>query len=251
MKAGSLARLIVVIAVLGGVVESAIAGASVVAPPPLVQQGSKLVGDGERGSGAFGYAVAVSADGKTALIGAPANNGEEGAVWVFTRSGSTWHQQAAKLTGSDEHGKSQFGFRLALSADGNTALIAGPLDDNKTGAAWVFVRSGSSWKQQGSKLVGTNGRGHPLLGFSVALSADGNTALIGGPLDNDNAGAAWTFNRSGRTWKQQTTKMTGRCEIGFGETAALSATGKTALIGCSGDRGGQGTVWAFTRSGTS
>ena len=69
---------------------------------------------------------------------------------------------------------------MALSADGNTALVGGPYDNGGTGAAWVFTRSGSTWTQQGPKLVGTGAVGTAEQGWSVALSADGNTALIGG-----------------------------------------------------------------------
>jgi hypothetical protein len=66
---------------------------------PLIQQGAKLTGSGETGTG-LGLSVALSADGNTALIGAPGDNGWVGAAWVFTRSGSTWAQQGPKLTGS-------------------------------------------------------------------------------------------------------------------------------------------------------
>ena len=61
----------------------------------------------------------------------------------------------------------------------------------------------------------------------MALSADGNTALIGGPGDNDRVGAAWVFTRSGETWTQQGEKLTGNGESGegeFGDSVALSST---------------------------
>ena len=80
---------------------------------PLIQQGSKLTGSGETGAGGFGSSVALSADGNTALIGGPYDNGGVGAAWVFTRSGSTWTQQGPKLTASDETGA---GVRLQRGA---------------------------------------------------------------------------------------------------------------------------------------
>ena len=61
---------------------------------------------------------------------------------MFTRSGSTWTQQGEKLTGSGEGGPSEFGDSVALSSDGNTALIGGYRDNAGAGAAWVFTRSG-------------------------------------------------------------------------------------------------------------
>ena len=73
---------------------------------------------------------------------------------------------------------------MALSADGNTALIGGHVRQRLgVGAAWVFTRSGSTWTQQGPKLTGSDRpeATAPQFGWSVALSADGNTALIGGP----------------------------------------------------------------------
>jgi hypothetical protein len=170
---------------------------------PFFQQAPKLTGSGESGKGLFGYSVALSADGNTALIGGPNDNSNAGAAWVFTRSGSTWEQQGPKLTGGGEIGKGHFGVRVSLSADGTTALIGGGGDNSNVGAAWVFTRSGSTWEQQGPKLTGSGevGKGH--FGYSVALSGDGNTALIGGLADNSEVGAAWVFTRSGSTWEQQ------------------------------------------------
>jgi hypothetical protein len=68
---------------------------------------------------------------------------------------------------------------VALSPDGNTALIGGPGDNSSAGAAWVFTRSGSTWTQQGKKLTVANETGGSQFGSSVALSANGNTALSG------------------------------------------------------------------------
>jgi hypothetical protein len=220
------------------------------------QQGPKLTGSGEVGAGQFGESVALSADGNTALIGGSGSTPSVGAAWVFTRSGSTWTQQGKKLTGGGEVGTGQFGESVALSADGNTALIGGPgrfETSSAVGAAWVFTRSGARWTQQGEKLTGTGESGEGQFGASVALSANGNTALIGARLDNNLAGAAWVFTRSGSTWTQQGEKLTGTGEIGqgeLGESVALSADGNTALIGGPGQNGSIGAAWVFARSGS-
>ena len=143
-----------------------------------------------------------------------------GAAWVFTRSGSTWTQQGEKLTGSGESGNGEFGDSVALSSEGNTALIGGRGDNGDLGAAWVFTRSGSSWTQQGEKLTGGGESGKGEFGVSVALSSDGNTALIGGSGDNSDHGAAWVFTRSGSTWTQQGEKLTGGGESAASPTSA-------------------------------
>jgi hypothetical protein len=221
---------------------------------PLIQQGEKLTGSGQTGGGYFGYSVALSGDGSTALIGGDQDNGGLGAAWVFTRSGSTWTQQGGKLTGTGEVGPGAFGTSVALSADGDTALIGGWSDKEWDGAAWVFTRSGSTWTQQGGKLPDPGRHGSlDEFGTSVALSADGDTALVGAPRDNENVGAVWVFTRSGETWSQQGGKLTGTGEIEggwFGDRVALSANGDTALVGGPQDHHDVGAAWVFTRSGS-
>jgi FG-GAP repeat len=212
------------------------------------QQGAKLTGKGEIGTGEFGTSAALSADGNTALIGGSADNIEAGAAWVFTRSASTW-AQSAKLTGSEETGKDALGYSVALSADGNTALVGGPFDQALVGAAWAFTRSSSTWAQQGGKLTPSDVTGGGRVGWSVALSADGNTALVGGPFDNLGIGAAWMYTRSGSGWAQQGAKLTGGGETGlghFGDSVALSSDGDTAVIGGPGESTvSVGQAWVF------
>jgi hypothetical protein len=231
---------------LGAVLPDSLAGEL----GPAIQQGTKLTGAEESGAGRFGRSVALSADGDTALIGAPNDDGEAGAAWVLARSGATWTQQAI-LTGAGESGAGHFGRSVALSADGDTALVGAPNDDGGFGAVWVFVRSGATWTQQ-AMLTGAGESGRGWFGRSVALSADGDTALIGGYVDSGDTGAAWVFARSGTTWAQQGAKLTGGEESGAGEfgfSVALSGDGETALIGGRGDGGGVGAAWVFARSG--
>ncbi len=215
------------------------------------QQGAKLTGEGETGTSRFGSGVALSENGETALVGGPRDNSGAGAVWVFTRSGPTWTQQGEKLTGEGETGEGRLGSSVALSADGSTALAGAPRDNGSLGAVWVFTRSGSTWSQRGEKLTGEGETEGGEFGESVALSADGATALAGAPADSSGAGAAWAFTRSGVTWSQQGAKLTGEGEIGGGElgrSVALSANGDTALVGGPEDATATGAAWAFTRS---
>jgi hypothetical protein len=235
------------------------------------QQGARLTAKTELSTGErFGASVALSADGNTALIGSTQDGGFYpggtglGAARVFTRSGETWSQQGPKLTGGGEQiGAARFGGAVALSADGNTALIGGLGDNSGMGAAWIFTRSAESWSQQGSKLTGGKEEvEHGNFGDSVALSEEGNTALIGGQHDNPappectpsacrasrGVGAAWLFTRSGEGWTQEGPKLTGREEVkqaDFGSSVTLSRDGTTALIGGPADNGGAGAAWVF------
>ena len=249
------------------------AGFSGDAPTRTFQQLPKLVGTGAVGSTNQGMSVALSADGNTAIVGGPGPNnadrdrpplvGPAGAAWVFTRSGGVWRQQGGKLVGTISGyggGLWSQGASVALSGDGNTAIVGGPSDNRTMGAAWVFTRSGDVWMQQDNKLVGS-GAGEPPLppgqGMSVALSADGNTAIVG----SWGAEAAWVFTRSGGTWTQQGKKLVGSDAVGSarqGMSVALSADGNTAILGGPGDNpwarsvpfglGAAGAAWVFTRS---
>ncbi len=247
---------------LAGTCAGASAAASTPAPDSFVQQGSKLVGNSTNNWAGQGASVAVSSDGSTAIVGGPSDNGYQGAAWVFTRSGGTWTQQA-KLVGS---GAVPSGYNLgqgtsvALSGDGNTALVANPADNGDIGAVWVFVRSGTTWTQQ-AELVGSIPGPYftDWFGSSVALSGDGNTAIIGAPGDNpppgciagycNTYGGARVFTRSGTTWTQQADFAGDTIEGGFGGSVALSSDGTTALVGETGVNDSVGEAVVFARSG--
>ena len=219
----------------------------------LFREKQKLVGIGFQQPSQQGYSVAASGDGNTAILGGPLDSSGIGAAWVFTVSSSGWNQQG-KLVASDAFGNAEQGWSVALSSDGNTALVGGPGDNGNLGAAWVFTSSNGVWTQR-SKLVGTGAVDPAGQGFSVALSAgaDGYTALVGGPGDNENLGAAWVFTSSnGRVWKQQGSKLvgTGGVNAQQGISVALAANnGNTALVGGFKDNGGNGAAWVFIRSG--
>ena len=158
-------------------------------------QEAKLVGTEAVGTALQGYSVSISDDGNTVIVGGPEDNDDAGAAWVFTRSYGAWSQQGPKLVGTGVVGPFQLqGISVSLSSNGNTAFIGGFGDNNNTGAAWIFTRSNGAWVQHGPDLVGTGAIGSAEQGTSVAISGDGDTAAIGGPVDNSGTGAAWIFS---------------------------------------------------------
>ncbi len=243
-------------AIAGGIFDDHTAGAVWIftrAGGAWSQQGSKLVGTGASAVAYQGYAVALSADGNTALFGADDDNEEMGAVWVYVRSGGVWTQQGSKLVGTGGVEIVYQGSAVSLSSDGNTALEGGPNDSVGIGAAWVFVRSGGKWTQQGSKLVAAGESGEGNVGHSVSLSGDGNTALLTAPFDAGGAGGAWVFVRSGNAWTQVGSKIIGTDAAGAasqGVSGSLSADGSTAIIGGANDKQGAGAAWVFVRNGS-
>jgi FG-GAP-like repeat len=214
-----------------------------------VQQGQKLIGTGYFGtSPQQGTSVAASADGNTVIVGGPGNidpfsSAQVGAVWIFTRAGDIWLQQGPKLVGSGAPGDAKQGTSVAISADGNTVLIGGPADNATTGAAWVFTRTNGVWSQQGLKLVGSGAVGLASQGTAVGLSADGNTAIIGGPNDASGTGAVWFFTRINGVWTQQGSKISISDIQSLGSAVAISGDASTAAAS------GQGFVSIFTNNG--
>jgi Bacterial Ig domain/Putative Ig domain/Putative serine esterase (DUF676) len=217
------------------------------------QQGPKLVGTGAVGTAAQGLAVALSADGNTAIVGAAGDNAGAGAAWVWKRTGALWAQQGPKLVGSGAIGTARQGSSVAVSADGNTAVVGGPGDSSSTGAMWVWTRIGGVWTQQGPKLVGSGAVGGAQQGAAVSLSADGNTAAVGGPADNVSFGAVWVWTRVGSHWVQQGPKLVASGTFVVpafqGAAVGLSADAGTLIVAGPQYDAGMGAAWVWVRSG--
>jgi len=258
----------------------------------------------------FGFSVAL--DGVTLVVGAPGEdssatgaNGNQvdnsatdsGAVYVFTRTGTTWSQQAyikASNTGAGD----RFGWKVALAGDtlavsaidedSNSTGINGNQADNSTaqsGAVYVFTRTGTTWNQQ-AYIKASNPDMLDVFGIGLALDGDGNTLAVGAvgedslatgidgnqgnavppdELDLYLAGAVYTFTRSNGFWTQEAyikASNTGRTQDAFGHAVALSGDGNTLAVGApneesnaTGVNGNQadnsvprsGAVYVFTR----
>ena len=226
-------------------------GSDALSATPIENDVQKLLGaDGASGD-SFGFSVAL--DGDTLLIGAYEKDLETGAAYVFTRSGSTWTQQA-KLTADDGVRFDNFGDSVAL--DGDTMVIGARgvnpnFDPESPGAAYVFTGSGSTWTQRAKLTAADDGQDE--FGTSVAL--DGDTAVIGTGREGDPAiGAAYVFTGSGSTWTQRAklTAADGASGDNFGFSVALD--GDTAIIGAYGYEDGAGSAtgaaYVFTGSGS-
>jgi len=215
---------------------------------PFVQFGNKLTGIGLDGAAGQGESVDVSADGNTAIIGGPGDDGGRGAVWFYTKSGGNWQLDGSKIA----VGSSRFGTSVSISADGTTAVVGSPGDNGDIGAAWIFVHTGGAWVQQGNKLVGTGAVGTPNQGQSVSISDDGNQVVVGGHKDNIN-GSVWIFVRTGSIWTQYNTKLTVKpagsqaAEVGY--AVAISGDGHTVMVGGRFDADGIGASWIFKDDG--
>ncbi len=190
----------------------------------------------------FGFGIAISGD--TMVVSAPGEAGVTGAVYVFRNTGGVWTQEA-KLMASNAGLGDSFGgatgnllWNGSVAIDGDTIVVGAPYEDGcqlgpnatvtndtnlclETGAAYVFVRSGTTWTQQ-AYLKASNAGVGDWFGFDVDISGD--TIVVGAPLEDNlgktiingapneaaapngagaDNGAAYVFKRTGTTWAQE------------------------------------------------
>jgi len=219
----------------------------------------------------FGYSVAVSGNGDTLAVGEYDADRGKGALYVLTRSAGTWTHQA-RIQALNAEVQDSLGYSLAISDDGNT-IASGAADEDclkpginpagcendqetnqSSGAAYVFVRNGTTWTQQ-VFLKASNPGKEDWFGVRIAISGDGNTVAVGaqnedsaakgvnGKQDDDSAaeaGAVYLFTRSGATWTQHSYVKASNTRAGdeFGSSLALTRDGRTLLIGARGEDSG-------------
>jgi len=191
----------------------------------------------------FGISVAI--DGNTAVIGSPGNSVTAiGAAYVFVREGLTWVQQA-KLMASDNEPGDLFGISVAISGD--TIVVAAlDVDGNEvaTGAAYVFVRNGTTWSEQQKIFASDGSTGDALISADI----DGDTVVLGTRY-TDFTGAAYVFTRSGVLWTEQQ-KLVGSDAVPgdfFGTPVAIN--GNTIVVGAAFQ--GAGAAYVFVFNGAS
>ena len=231
----------------------------------------------------FGWSLALSHDGRTLAVGAQAEasvatgiNGNQGdnsaanagAAYVFARTGTTWSQQAYVKAFNAQAGD-QFGFSVTLSGNGDTMVVGAydedgggkgvnPVPDEaaaNSGAAYVFVRRGTTWTQE-SYIKASNTVRNIAFGAAMALSADGSTLavtavdetnLTGGingdersvPNNEISAGAVYVFGRAGASWQQQAyvkSSNIGPTDL-FGIRLGITGDGSMVVVGAPGHAG--------------
>ena len=226
---------------------------------PTVERFFKLYATDGAGNDNFGCAVALNGD--TAVIGAyraSAVSANAGKAYVFVRSGKKWVPQAT-LSADDGVSGDGFGSSVAFDSTTNTAVVGAPTAVHggafNIGAAYVFVRSGTTWTQQ-AKLIASDGITWDLFGTGAAITGD--TIMIGAtgvPNVDLHQGAVYVYTRSGTNWTQQQRLMPSNGSSGDNDFGiAIAIDNGTAVIGARGfDHGAvaQGSAYIFTGSGGS
>lgn len=223
-------------------------------------------------TGSIGRSIAVSGNGKTAVISARSDNhpnGEDsGSVYLFTKTNGSW-SEATKLAAPDGEVDAYFGYSVSISKDGSVVSVGAPRDTDgteiETGSAYVFSRTEDSWEFE-TKLRPVKRTEAGEFGMSVSIAADGSTLIVGGPketnADGMRSGVAHIYVKTEDSWTERTAIApdTGRKKEEFGENVAISNTGEIALVGAPHHyleeqgsdmvktKGGSGSAYIFTRS---
>jgi hypothetical protein len=193
--------------------------------------------DGEASTDTSGWSVSLSAVGDTVAIGAPYNDGtapNAGHVRVYDWNGTAWTKRGLDIDG--EAKDDQSGFSVSLSGDGDKVAIGAVQNDGtalNAGHVRVYDWNGTAWTKRGLDIDGEAMNDQS--GFSVSLSADGNTVAIGAPFNDDtatNAGHVRVYDWNGTTWTKRGLDIDGEAmndQSGF--SVSLSGDGDTVAIG--------------------
>ena len=160
-----------------------------------------------------------------------------------------WVEQAASLpAGLSSNG--QFGSSVALSGNGQVALVGAFNTNSGAGAAYVYTYDSSTqtWSGPSATLSAPSGVYH--FGSSVALSSDGTVALVGAPITSSDTGAAYVYTYSGGTWSSPVALPVPSGALHFGSSVALSSDGTVALVGAPVTNNYVGAAYVYTSSST-
>lgn len=233
----------------------------------------------------FGNALSLSADGNTLAVGAALRSiGDPGGAYVFSRTGTTWTQQTF-LSPSDFSTTLLFGFSVSLSADGNRLAVGIPGEDGRgtgvttlpapgaislvnSGAVLIYERTGTAWAID-AYVKASNTGSFDSFGWSVSLSGDGNSLVVGAPMEDSastgidstpnegaSSGGAVYVYRYTTDWAFESYIKASEVDVNdiFGTAVSLNADGTTLAVGAPNytfDRGGfdnSGAVFIYRRT---
>lgn len=229
------------------------------------QQQAMLLGGAEAVQDQFGYAIAISGDSTTCVVGAPyhdAGGGNGGAFYIFKRDGTSWSQQAY-IVPAGTAANDFAGFSVSISEDGNTVAVGAYQNATAgtgAGCVYVYTRTGTSWGLQVKLTPSWSSQTFNRFGYSVDLSNDGNTLVVGAPIYTgtgaDFQGLVAVYTRSGSAWGAPTTITIAGALVNdqLGTAVAISGDGNTLALGAIGANTAGiedvGAVYVYTRSGS-
>ena len=226
--------------------------------------GTAWVARGSAVANAGSETIALSADGNTLVVAdalSSASASMNGAVRVYSWSGSDWAARGAVVTTAPSPDRIQFGWSVDMADDGLSFIVGAPNEGvggaGGAGAAHVYAWNGTAWAQRGATLAATDAVTNEHYGQAVAMSADGKVVALTTTLDNGGKGGALVFAWSGSAWVQRggaVLPADAQASDHFGAAVDLSADGATLILGGAwdtvGGNAGQGSARVFDWNGT-
>lgn len=215
---------------------------------------TKLLASDAQADAWFGFSIALESD--TAVIGAriaDTAGADSGGAYVFENLPGGWTEQAT-LIGADTQAGDAFGLSVGLS--GNRAIVGAPFDDDSgtgSGAAYIFVRTGSSWTQE-AKFGAFDGAALDQFGTTVTINGD--TAAVGAPGDDDGgqaSGSAYVYRLQAGVWQFEAKLVANDPAADAALGGGIDLLGDELVVGAPGDQDGQtnsGSAYIFTRVGS-
>jgi hypothetical protein len=179
----------------------------------------------------FGTSVSITGDGTMMAIGA--NGSSQGQAYVFEYDGSNWNQ-VTLLSASDGISGDEFGYCIGISDNESVVVGAYNYGDDLTGAAYVYTKNGTSWDE--TKLIASDGASQSEFAWSVDISQDGNSVVVGAKADDNtigtNAGAVYLYQYDGSSW-DETKFVAEEVEAGeiYGSKVAINHDGTAFIVG--------------------
>jgi len=194
----------------------------------------------------FGYSVAMNQNESVMVVGGPAYNSDQGAIWIYHRIGLVWFlhtgpRQATGISGTSYQG-------VSVDIFDSTIVVGASAFSSNAGSAVVYEYDGISQWYQKQILSGTGASATAQQGTSVSIHGD--TIAVGGAGDSSSVGATWIFVRnSSGLYTQQGSKLVGTAVAGIGlQGYSVSLWGDSVAIGGPLENTNTGAVWVFTRS---
>jgi hypothetical protein len=196
----------------------------------------------------FGYTVSLTADGQTALVGAP--NRAVGAAYVFVKHAGKWSEQQ-EIDSPAGAAQDTYGLAVSLSGDGQTALVGAPTGSGGNGIVYSYRRQGGKYVLDG-QITAPDGAYGDEFGEAVSLSGLGNVALISAPIHNGYQGAAYVFVRGAKSWSEQREYQDPVAPgEAYGYSVSEAADGLSGVVGAPFANEAQGAAYAFSELGSS
>lgn len=216
---------------------------------------AKLIDWNGKDSDYFGSAVAISGDGNTIIVGSPQKDEkgvQTGMCFVFVRSGVVWTLQA-RLYAQEPREGDFLGASVAISRDGDIAMVGASGKGLVQGSVFIFRRIGVIWNQS-ARITASDGIVGDYFGASISIAYDASCVIIGAMYQDGKKGAAYVFNRVNNLWTELA-KLSAEDPTGedfFGCSVGLASGGKVAIVGAhSAIVNGQktGAVHTYIRNG--